>query len=62
MWNLCKAQHFDLRLLLPALHNLWLILVIIIIIIIIIIVIIIYIIIICRRGRAQEGVFGTRIG
>ena len=54
MWNLCKAQHFDRRSLLPALCNLWLLLVIIIIIIIIII--------IFRRGRAQDSIFATRIG
>ena len=43
-----KHSILYLRSLLPALHNLWLLLVIIIIIII-------------RKGRAQKGIFGTRI-
>ena len=43
-----KHSILYLRSLLPALRNLWLLLVIIIIIII-------------RKGRAQKGIFGTRI-
>ena len=44
-----KHSILYLRSLLPALRNLWLLLVIIIIIIII------------RKGKAQKGIFGTRI-